>query len=254
MNKKLLSAIGITLTFLFASNAIAAVAKRYREDAKEKTEETLIRSEAGLNIPDWGIAIDASYDPRLDNLIPGYKIVNLILTNRGSSPVTLDPKGDRWQIIDNAGRKHTAENHVRDFDKKLWSTLPDKLKSMLAYPNLIKPGQSANIDVFLEKDVDLHHFREVIWKSDHFAKEFTIFTNYESQLALPSRKVFDTPKTGAISENELINKFKKQDQQNQLMKTDQKRLGQQPAAIGTIEDNSKSNGTQQTLNGFIRYK
>jgi hypothetical protein len=175
------------LTFTAAILCLTAPAHakvKQRDASEKKTTAEAIRTEAGLNIPEWGIAIDASYDPRLTDLIPGYHIVNIVLTNRRPSPLLLDPTQDRWIIVDSLGKKHTAKNHVKLFDKDLWAKLPEPLKQRLDYPHAIKSGNFTTLDVFIPKSIDLFNFREVQWKSANLNKEFSIYTNYEKSLSL----------------------------------------------------------------------
>jgi hypothetical protein len=179
----------IILYFLAAGLADAATSNRYQKkrSMKAKGNKTgVVRSETGLNIPKWGLAIDAIFDPRLDDIIPGYHIINLVVTNRRAEPIVLNAKLDKWIVIDHIGKKHTAQNHVKFFNRKLWPLLPDKLKQMLDYPHQIGAGKSVSIDVFMSKSVDLFNFKEVIWRSAHFNKEFTVFTNYEDNIKVPN--------------------------------------------------------------------
>lgn len=149
--------------------------------AKEKKSEK-ITSEAGLNIPSWGIAIDAIYDSRLDNLVPGYKIINIIVTNKSANIIYFDPKKDKWHVSDNLGKTKIAINHLRFEDEKLWANLPPGLKSQLEYPQAVRIGHSVKIDLFFPASYDLAGFREISWKSDHFKKEFNILTSMEKPL------------------------------------------------------------------------
>ena len=107
-----------------------------------------VRSEAGLNIPSWGVAIDAVYDKRLDHLIPGYKIINVVLTNRSPGTIYLDPGKDAWIIRDNVGKNHRAINHLRFASEKLWLALPVGLKDQLEYPHAVRTGNSTKIALF----------------------------------------------------------------------------------------------------------
>lgn len=173
--------IFILITFSIIS--ISADAGRSRKLKKFK-EADAIKSESGLNIPEWGIAIDASYDPRLDDLIPGYRILNIAITNRRPNNIILNPKYDKWTIIDNAGKKHTAYNHVKYFSRKTWKKLSDDFKAKLDYPKFVKPGNMTVVDVFLPKTVDLFQFRQIIWESKFFDKQFSIYTQYEKTLAI----------------------------------------------------------------------
>jgi hypothetical protein len=157
-----------------------------------------IRSEAGLNIPDWGLAIDAAYDPRLDDLVRGYRIVNILVTNRGSQDVSLNVREDKWVIVDNNGKKNTAENHVKFFNKKIWDEMPQQLQNKLDYPPYVRAGHSVNIDVFFPKSTNLINFKEVIWRSATLGKEFNIYTNYEKTLQMGADdKNFTLPTSSA---------------------------------------------------------
>lgn len=163
-----------------------------------------ITSEAGLNIPSWGVAIDAVYDRRLDQLIPGYKLINVVLTNRSASTIFLHPAHDRWTIKDNLGVRHKAINHLRFQDEKLWASLPPELRQKLDYPTGVRVGKSTRIDLFFPKTVDLTNFREIEWRSSHFKKEFNIYTTSGDK---PDPKEFDVRKRKTPAENQARLKY-----------------------------------------------
>lgn len=156
--------------------------KKFKSRHEIKKSETTI--EAGLKLPQWSIAIDASYDARLDDLIPGYRIVHVVLSNSREDAILLDPAKDRWMITDNAGRHHTAINHVKKIDRKLWEEMKPDLKKKLDYPTSVKPHHLTTIDLFFSKSVDLFQFREISWHSSHFNKTFDIYTAYEKELSV----------------------------------------------------------------------
>ncbi|MBU0506588.1 MAG: hypothetical protein ABII18_14045 [bacterium] len=248
----------IIVVSLLPLNAEAAVSKRYTKDKKStnvKTEK-VIRSEVGLNIQEWGIAIDAVYDPRLDNLVPGYHIVNLVVTNRSGDAIQLNTRHDRWYIIDSMGKKHTAYNHVKQFNEKLWPQLPKKMQDMLEYPHVVNPGKATNIDVFLPKSVDLHHFREVVWKSEHFNREFNVFTNYEKNLSLPNSKEFDANKKNLV-DNQLKNTGSvvdpRFDEHNDALQKQAQQTTPTDLEINEIGSPHTEN-KEATVDGFIRVK
>lgn len=196
------------LLVFFLCFAVTAEAKvgnynKSRSTNSKVKKEDIIRSEIGLNIPQWGLAIDAIFDPRLDDIVPGYHIVNLVLTNRRGEAILFDVTRDRWIVTDNTGKKHTAQNHVKYFDKKMWDEFPEKLKGMLDYPSKVNPGKSITIDVFLPKSVDLFNFKEVVWKSASLGKEFNIFTSYEDSLSINDKggNEFELPKVGTKYED-----------------------------------------------------
>lgn len=147
--------------------------------AKKDKSAPIIETKAGLNIPEWGIAIDAHFDPRLTDLIPGYHIVNIVLTNRRNAPITLNPIRDKWTIVDSEGKKHTAQNEI---NKTIWKKLPAALQKKLAYPKSVNPGNLTTIDVFIDDAVNLANFKQIAWKSDFFDKEFNALTSYEESI------------------------------------------------------------------------
>jgi hypothetical protein len=155
------------------------------ETPKKKKKSDKIKSEIGLNIPEWGIAIDAAYDPRLTDLVTDHHIVNIVITNRRDQDLVLDPKRDKWVFVDEKGRQHLASNQVEAFDRKLWAEFPVKLKNLLAYPAVVPSRKSTNIDVFVDKTVNLKNFKQVIWKSASLGQEFNIYTSYQPDLNLP---------------------------------------------------------------------
>ncbi len=152
-----------------------------KED-KTKKNKKIIESEAGLNIPEWGIAIDAIYDNRLDDLLPGYKILNVVVTNRATAPLSLDPIKDQWTLHNHLDKKIRAINHLRLVDEKLWDSLPVGLKSELDYPQIVRVGHTAKIDLLFRDSVDLNGFRSLEWVSNFLKKTFIIHTALEKNL------------------------------------------------------------------------
>lgn len=179
------------------------IATKQKNKPAENVKSDVISSEVGLKIPEYGIAIDAVFNPELTDIIPGYHILNVVLSNHRADTVGLNRKTDRWVIIDRNGKKHTANNHVTDFNDKLWNELPEELQQLIDYPTMISPGKSVTIDVFVSKDIELTNFKEVRWRSQHFAKEFNLFTNYEQKISLGSEKTkeFPIPKNSVDVEN-----------------------------------------------------
>ena len=173
MNARMKILIPLVLFFLIPGLEAQASATQARKPSKK------ITSEVGLNIPAWGVAVDAVYDKRLDNLIPGYKIMNVVLSNRGATTIYLDSSRDKWVIVDSLNHKHTAINYLRQENEKLWNRLPDGLKAQLEYPQAVRVGNSTKIDLFFPVHTELANFRGINWTSSHFKKEFTILTDME---------------------------------------------------------------------------
>ena len=174
----------VFLMWAFSVQAISPQKRNLHGPQPLKKNAAPVVSEAGFKIPEWGITIDASYDSRLDDFIPGYKIVHVVLSNNRQDTIVLNPAKDHWVITDDIGKKHTAYNHIKFFDKKLWQRLRPELKQKLDYPTMIKPGNLTTLDLFFPKELDLFQFRGIAWNSSFFARKFDVYTNYEKTLNL----------------------------------------------------------------------
>lgn len=193
MKTKIIIALTAFFVLGLTIDSYSAVSNRHFKGKKKKDQKE-IRSEAGLKIPEWGISVDATFNPELTDIIPGYHIVNLVLSNHRGTPIKLDASKDKWTIVDNMNKRHRLYNHVKQFDKDMWSKVPKNLKQLLEYPRILHPGKSTTIDVFIKKDTDLFNFKEISWKSSHFNKEFNVMTSYEEQLNIAENpKEFKTP-------------------------------------------------------------
>ena len=99
----------------------------------EAKKAQVIRAAGGTNVPSIGLVIDASYDPRLDTLIPGYKVIDVALVNQSFGILYLDPENDRWRIkLAGDGKTITAVHDLRRVDPKAWAALPDRAKPLLS--------------------------------------------------------------------------------------------------------------------------
>lgn len=196
---------------LLFSTTIQAGAKTDTDRAQAATGKSKvpkkIQSEAGLNIPAWGVAVDAVYDNRLDGLVPGYKIVNVVLTNRSPNTINLDPGKDKWRVKDNIGKEHTAINHLKMESEALWNRLPQGLRDKLEYPSTVRSGYSSKIDLFFPASVDLANFKEIAWMSFHFKKQFDIHTNFDKSDSLANSEPIPND---SISYDEAIRKADEQ--------------------------------------------
>lgn len=159
-------------------SSLAGINQKERSPSRSK----VIESEAGLNIPQWGVAIDAIYNRELDNLIPGYKILNVVVSNRGGDIISFDTLKDRWILVDSVGKSHKAINHLRVIDQKMWDVLPVGLKNELEYPQTLRVGHTAKIDLLFRSSAELTSFKTLRWRSTHFKKDFVIRTAIEKNL------------------------------------------------------------------------
>lgn len=130
---------------------------------------------AGTQVPALGLAFDLSYDPELDNLIPGYRILQVGITNGSLKVAELRPLDDRWYVIDRRGRRHSAVINLRLSDPDTWKSLPDRLKQLIEYPLFISVGESFVIDLLFPDRVELGEFGGVVFESVGLDKIIQIF-------------------------------------------------------------------------------
>lgn len=122
----------------------------------------VIRAPGGTNT-DIGLVLDASYDSRLDNLVPGYKIIDVALVNQSFNIVLLHPEKDRWEIKlgGDEGKTIPAIYNLRGKLPQAYNTLPERIKPLLSYPLALPIGAREVIDIFVPDSVDVTNFTEL---------------------------------------------------------------------------------------------
>lgn len=133
-----------------------------------------------LAVHKHGIILDANYDPRLDNLVPGYKIMTVVVTNNGFDVLRLNPLKDKWEVTDAMGRKHKAINSLRIKNPSLFSQLPSKVQQLVDYPVGISVGYSETVDLFFPNKLDLRAFRSISFYSEDRKQSFDMLSNLDS--------------------------------------------------------------------------
>lgn len=139
-----------------------------------------------------GIIIDAKYNADLDNLVPGYKVITVGLTNNGVDMLQLNPLRDRWEIVDGSGRKIKAYNSLRIKDPSTYSRLPQKMKEMIEYPVAVPMGYSETLDLFFPNQYDLTGFRSISFYSAERKQDYDMLSIDTSR---------ETPITGIAVED-----------------------------------------------------
>lgn len=133
-----------------------------------------------LNIQKEGILIDAKYDPRLDNLVPGYKILTVGLTNNGYDILRLNPLSDKWEIVDASGKTRKAITSLRIKDPGRFGQLPSRMQQLLEYPVGISVGFSETIDLFFPGNVSLDSFRSIAFYSGERKQTFDVMAEFNN--------------------------------------------------------------------------
>ena len=179
----------------------------------KKPNKGVLVGEAGLNFPSMGLALDGAYDDRLDHLVPGYKILNVVITNKGQNTIKLDLNKEVWKVRDHLGKLRIAINDVRFISEKIWNTLPEGLKNKLENPDTIKTGQTAKVDLFFPANVNLKDFKELQWQSTHFKKKFIIEEGVEKNLDL-ARDTEPDPLHNKKTYQQSLEKYETPDEKN----------------------------------------
>lgn len=144
---------------LFVAVVVAALMAAGTAEAKKKN---VIRASGGTTISPLGFIIDASYDPRLDGLVPGYKVINVAIVNQSFNVIQLSPDKDIWEIrLQGEKRPIRAVNDLRSEAPQAWAALPQKVKDATAYPLYLPIGAQEVIDLFVPEIHDLDLFTEI---------------------------------------------------------------------------------------------
>lgn len=139
-----------------------------------------------LNLPNWGVVIDASYERKLDGVVPGYRIMTIALTNRSVDMMKLDPVNDQWTVEDAWGRKQRAVVSLRIRDGRTWAQLPPRVQDLVEYPAGVQMGYTQTFDIFFPEHVDLERFRSISFYSAMLKQNFDALSNTSLERAVPA--------------------------------------------------------------------
>lgn len=152
----------ICCSLIFASQAHAR---------KSKTIEVY----GGTIIPGVGMAIEASYDQRLDNFVPGYKVLNVAIVNSSFNIIAMDPGKDKWYVeVKGERKKHQAITDLRSDDPEAWQQIPMRARGVMSYPLALPIGARQVIDLFVPDTVNLKEFNKLIVKINSLGLTFKV--------------------------------------------------------------------------------
>jgi hypothetical protein len=137
-----------------------------------------VESVAGRIIPNFSLSIDANYDPRLDNLIPGYKLLPVIVKNMSLRNVIMDAKRDKWVIVSEKGHKYTAINSLKLKDRVQWREIPERMRALIDYPEIVPINYSSTFDILLPEKAKIDYFREIRYYNAEWKQEFVLEKDY----------------------------------------------------------------------------
>ncbi len=146
-------------TMVFCLMAVVLVAFSHCVHAKKKQ---VYKVPGGVPIGRLNLSIDASYDSRLDEFSPGYKVINVAMVNSGFQIIYLNPEKDRWGIRLAGKRKSIKAIHdLRSKDPEAWHKIPEKAKGLVSYPLVLPIGAREVIDIFVSDTVDVTKFNQL---------------------------------------------------------------------------------------------
>lgn len=124
--------------------------------------KNVITAAGGALIPSLGLVIDASYDPRLDGFVPGYRVINVAVINESLNIIYLDPARDKWWIKLKGRRRPIRVIHdLRSYDPKAWASIPERARGLVSYPLILPVGARHVVDIFVTDDIDAANFTEL---------------------------------------------------------------------------------------------
>jgi hypothetical protein len=133
---------------------------------------------AGRVLTSFSLSIDANYDPRLDGLIAGYKLLPVIVKNMSLRNVIMDAKRDKWVVVGEKGQRYAAYNTLRVKDPVLWREIPDKMRALIDYPEIVPINYSVTFDLLIPKKANLEYFREIHYYNAAWQQEFILEKEY----------------------------------------------------------------------------
>lgn len=139
-----------------------------------KKKPPSIEAMAGSFIPGYVFSIDASYDKRLDKMVPRYQLLTIAIRNTSLNLIRMDSQKDQWLLIDEEGKKWHAINSLRLKDRQLWKGLAPRVQELVEYPKSVPISYTVTFNLFFPKKVPLADFREIRYRNAISGQEFRI--------------------------------------------------------------------------------
>ena len=155
--------ISFFIIYLIAAAVIVAMGCGMQSSRRPKVTPMVVT--AGTVLPTVGVGFDVYYDPQLDNIVPGYKILTVAYKNNSMNIIQMNPSDDMWEIEDRRGKRVKAIINLRTVDPDVWAGLPQRLKILMEYPLLIQIGSTQTIDLLFPEKINLGEFRSVTFRS-----------------------------------------------------------------------------------------
>ena len=144
----------------------------------KKKRQTKVEGLAGRVIPGLGLTIDANYDPRLDNVVAGYKLLPVEVKNASLRNIPMIHKLDRWVIVGEKGQRYLALNSLRHKDPRLWREIPERMQNLIDYPEVVPINYSVTFDLLLPARANLEYFKEIRYYNAALGQELILEKEY----------------------------------------------------------------------------
>lgn len=159
--------------FIVSVSVLGCVSSQPRAMHPKKVE-----GKAGRIMSSHGIAVDAEYDARLDSIIPGYKLLPVTVRNLSLYPVSMDDKLDRWIIVGEKGQHIQAINTLRNANPIQWRELPQRIRRIIDYPEIIPINYTVTFDLLLPEKSNVEYFKQIHYYNATWGQQFIIEKEY----------------------------------------------------------------------------
>lgn len=154
------------VTFLVLIGLLAGCAGKKKPQA--------IDGYAGRFILGYGFSIDAVYDPRLDKLVPDYRLLTVAIRNTSLQVIQMDASRDQWVLVNRDGKRIKAFNTLREKDNRRWKKIPEKVRNLVDYPEVVPISYTVTFNIFFPKSADLSDFKEIRYTNSPSGSLFRI--------------------------------------------------------------------------------
>ena len=162
------------LSILFILLVLSAGCFPGRNATPTRKRITKIEGQAGRMIAGAGLTIDADYEPKLNNVVAGYKLLPVVVKNMSLRNVPMVDKMDRWVIVGEHGQRYRALNSLRRKNPRMWREIPEKMQNMIDYPEIIPINYSVTFDLLMPAKAKLEYFKEIHYYNAAWGQEFVL--------------------------------------------------------------------------------
>ncbi len=161
----------VVLGYLILVHGCVPVTKNSKSPGK-------IQGAAGRVLPYYSISIDANYDNRLDQVFPGYKLLPVLIKNVSLKAIPMDVKTDRWVIVSEKGKHYRAINSLKVKDPVAWRDVPEKMRNIIDYPEIIPINYTVTFDLLVPSIVPLEYFSQIRYYNATLNQKFVVEKEY----------------------------------------------------------------------------